>query len=452
MKIIRQSIHELLDPLKWECRATCAPYALIDQHRVFERVFGPYCSGFNETRDERSVVRSDSSRANIARAHRTDLRKLSELGYRLPWIWNLSTRHFNALIGADAARGLGYHTLQDKLGMRRSLFLWVGKGQAVPRDNRGVIPPEVARTPHYAEVDDSWTLDVTEFASRLRDADAWVGHALEAQDLFGARVKESLCLDARRHDHGTVLQLSMGAKGGLLRIVPIETARQQEFLERMRCIYPAGPLFADATGQKLHVACERFHHVVDRRLGLTQAASGRTPRGLRQGYALRIWESVAFVPAPVRGGPWIAPALSDSAHGATSLVLGHGWQRTEAEYTGPVKVDRRRTVEPDHPGLTRAALIRALYEEFSPLRQSHLRRKRRRRPDQDPLGLEPIVKGRAKGARGKRAIGTRLATLLSAGQRHAPERAFKAIGLDETGGVAALRDASEALGEPAVPA
>lgn len=389
-KEIRDAMMDHLPALKREIRATCAEYDLVAQYGIIERDFGPYRSMFSITGKKSSIQLGDSTRKSISNANKHELRLLRQLGRKLSWVWDLSESHWKLLLAYDLAQEFPYHSVQTRISHRSLLFQRVGKYQIVPASNDGLIPEEYERTTQCATQDLSWGplgLSVEALKLGLMMEDAWAGDVLEALELFGARVEEGLCVDAHHHDLGDVLVLRSGTKNGLLRIVPIETDRQRAFLVRLRSTYDPGPLFASVYCWDLYRAHKRFDGIVGGKLKVTLEEAGTTSRGLRMEYAINQLEAILLVPAPVRGGPAVAPRVSRSGRGAVSLILGHGESRNISQYVGRSTVDARIEVPADHVGLKRAAWIKGLYEKYADLRLAHGGRPREYRRERDPLGL-----------------------------------------------------------------
>lgn len=381
-----------LPAIQKECLARTAATDLVAQFGVFETYFGPYISPCCETRHRHAIFQADTTREKVGRQIKKDLRRLRRWGVAVEYLWDLKIDHFRRLTEYDARIGLDYHTIQDNRAARRRLYCWISKCHHIDVHGAGRISPDVERTPSFATVNYSWwnwNVDFWERLSYVREQDLWVAHDLKYMKFFGLRPSEPLDLDVHKADLGEVLVVK--GKHGLVRVVPVETAEQRAHLDQMKSVYGPGPMHLYTGRSGPEAALRRVEKVAARHLMLTKQLCGTVLMGLRQAYACDVFTSIAGVLAPVRGGPAIAGGLDAAARGITALCLGHGYERTCAEYLGETRVDRRLSVSADHPGLQRAARIQALLARYDHLRIAERQRPRDHRIDRDPLKLRALL-------------------------------------------------------------
>lgn len=386
---LHHEFRKRLPTIKAECLGTTAPGDYVAQLGVFEKQFGPYISPCCFTRHPDAINQADDTREKVRNHMRRELRRLRRWGVCVPYLWELRIEHFERLTTFDIGSGLRYHTLQDNLSVRRRLFCWIDKCHHLAEGNRMLISVDVIRTPAYATVYRGWEdcgLDFEDMLTFVPRRDPWVADVLTYCKRFGLRVGEPLDLDVHAADLGAVLRVK--GKHGRVRVVPVETGEQRRFLDSMKEKYSPGPLHVHIPYATYAQAYRRLQKVIQRDLVLTKENVGTSGGGLRQGYICDLFESIAGVPPPVRGGPRIAPELDRAARGICSLVLGHGWNRTICQYLGPVQVERTLGVALDHAGLVRAAELKALIQLYDHLRDAERARPRVHRIDRDPLKLK----------------------------------------------------------------
>ena len=78
--------------------------------------------------------------------------------------------------------------------------------------------------------------------------------------------------------------------------------------------------------RRLDYALEKF--------GITKRLAGTTGHGLRHGNMNDLYEDVAGVPSPVRGGGPVAPELDRAARRAVAERAGHSRMRASTAYIG----------------------------------------------------------------------------------------------------------------------
>jgi integrase len=283
---------------------------------------------------------------------------LRRLGFRLRNPRCLGGRHVQALVADWTApqprtrrHPLAPATLQTELSHLRTFAGWIGKpGLVRPATAYVTDPARVART-QVATADRSWTaqpVDAPALIEAIARHDAWVGAQLRLARAFGLRVKEAVMLQPHRAEVPAVavpdaagvscLAVSRGTKGGRLRHVPIDSPEKRSALDAARALVRAeDQALADPT-RTLKQNLDRLHNVV-RRFGVTRAALGCTPHGLRHGYAAERYTAIARVPPPVRGGPACAPPDDAAARLQVARELGHARIQIAGAYLGA----RRRT-------------------------------------------------------------------------------------------------------------
>ena len=151
---------------------------------------------------------------------------------------------------------------------------------------------------------------------------------------FGLRAEESLSAVPAEMIHGDILHVIRGTKGGLSRIVPIETDEQRKVLDKALALAAQHPLglICDKKYKTLSQAQNRFRYVM-RKAGITKRDAGFTPHSLRHSYARDVYVDQTGTDTPVRGGAPIQE-LDDKARGNLSRRLGHRRKNIVDAYIG----------------------------------------------------------------------------------------------------------------------
>lgn len=267
-------------------------------------------------------------------------RELADLGYRLENVRNFKRKHLDALVEAWLKRGLAASTLQNNLSTLRAFCAWIDKPGMVPKVERLVSDPDLQQRFERklaAETDKTWSgadVDIMAKVGQIREEDGRVATQLELQLAFGLRMKESCLLRPHLADKGHYLEVAWGTKNGRPRVIPVDNDYQRTVLDK------AKDLVRDRQGSTIPRRYsfeqwrQHFYYVI-RKHGITRAALGVTPHGLRHERLNQIYEDVAGVPSPVKGGtPVLDKARDERARLEVARIAGHNRPTVASCYTG----------------------------------------------------------------------------------------------------------------------
>lgn len=269
---------------------------------------------------------------------RVMVRQLSDLNMPIQNLGELSARHVAALTRFYEAEGLSASSLQKKNTVLRRFGTWMGKPDMAPRLRDLVTDPSRAMRSYSAVESKAWSTNGVdpEVVFKRMDLECSVaGLQLRLQHAYGLRPREVVMLKALTADQGKNLFVTDGTKGGRARMVPIDTPRKRELLERAKEIARGNTrgVLSAKPSQSLRVALKRYYYLAER-VGLTKAKLGVTLHGLRHEFAGDLFKQITGVDAPVNGGRIDDPELVRRAMQATSEQLGHGRKDAGAAYLG----------------------------------------------------------------------------------------------------------------------
>lgn len=213
---------------------------------------------------------------------------LWKLGYKIPKIYNLKSRHIEAVVTAWKSENLKNATLKNRMSVIRQLAslihkpdivssnkeLGIGNRTYIPTKNKALHNPELDKITHpYLRV------------------------SLELQRVFGLRREESLKIKPHLADNDNELKLqSSWCKGGRARTIPILTEEQRYWLEKAKEI-------ADKFGNSLIPQDKTYiqhRYLYDKQ---TTRAGLKNLHGLRHAYAQTRYKELTGWEAPINGGP-----------------------------------------------------------------------------------------------------------------------------------------------------
>lgn len=265
------------------------------------------------------------------------LRELHALGFPLRAIGNFKPKHARVLMQHWEARGVSASTLQKRWSYLKLLCRWIGKPGMLGEAGDYLQAPDRYRRTTAARTDRSWTgqgVDPLEVLARVVSKDVDVAQVLCLQLAFGLRLQEASLLRPLQDDHGEVLQVIAGTKGGRPRRVPIETESQRAVLNEARSLVKHT---ARRSLIPVHYDLRRWlnHcYTVFRACGITRA-EGITSHGVRHQYANDLYEQLTGSSSPVRGGgPPADPAQAKAARLTVSARLGHAREAITTAYFG----------------------------------------------------------------------------------------------------------------------
>ena len=277
------------------------------------------------------------ARASIA--HQA-LNEIRAAGFDIRNLLTIDQRHITAVVNTWIKNNLSASTIQTRFSVLKWLATGLGKrGLIQDSSYYGVEPAAIQRT-YVAQVDKSWSSHNVISADKIAEAkaiDIWVGHQLDLMAAFGLRITESVMIRPKKADHGDHLCVEEGTKGGRTRIIPIDSAVKRKALDEAKELAlrtKRGSMCPP--NRTVKKAVRRIHYVAGEKLGITKAALGVTPHGLRHEYANDKYEAISGNPSIVRGGTSILDrALDERARHQVTQDLGHARLNITAAYTGP---------------------------------------------------------------------------------------------------------------------
>ena len=279
-------------------------------------------------------VASHATRDKRADVLYAGFKLLRELGYKLDTVHSFRGKHMQALAKAWEDRGLSASTLQNNLSTFRIFAGWIGKAGMVEPTDRYVTPGAATRT-SIATQDRSWSAQNVDIAAKLAEVsakDARVGLQMALQATFGLRARESMQLRPNVADKGSYLALTVGAKGGRDRVVPIDTPEKRELIEKAKTFAASKLASTSDPNLTLAQAKNHYYHVL-RSCGITRA-NGLTSHGLRHGYANDRYEQISGTSSPVRGGTPPDRETDQAARLEVAEELGHSRESITTHYLG----------------------------------------------------------------------------------------------------------------------
>jgi hypothetical protein len=229
---------------------------------------------------------------------------------------SISRKHVIELVRHWIKEGAAAATIQNKVSHLRILTRGLGKPTLIPEDEQwhailksNNIDPARIRVTSIATQSKAWAangVDAQTVIGAVTEYDELVGAQLLLELAFGARVKESHCLNPFTSDLGYALQLYDGTKGGRPRTVlfdpdPEVRAWQRNVLEQVKEIAKKHSQRKLAKpGCELAQAMNHYYYVV-RKFGISRSGLGVTSHGLRHQYMHARYEAISGLPAPVLG-------------------------------------------------------------------------------------------------------------------------------------------------------
>ena len=247
---------------------------------------------------------------------------LPALGYEPTCLLNLKRKHFVAVVRQWEREGRSPGTMQG----RYAVFTWVcdrlRTSRSLPEHPSLVLDDpgrwRVQTVTRLEKTPSSRGIDMDALLDEIAEEHPIVAAQLRAQQVFGLRTKESVRLHPDRDDRGDYILLTRGTKGGRARTVPLhdfeadfdldrgdvvvwgirDNAEKRALLvELKRLAGPGGSLIP-----RRYTLAQWRQHVcqVVAEFGLTQAALGATPHGLRHEYLCARAELLSGLPRALR--------------------------------------------------------------------------------------------------------------------------------------------------------
>jgi site-specific recombinase XerC len=287
-------------------------------------------------RHKRVAYRTIKARAYVVQAFLTTIR---EQGFHVKSIMNLDQRHISAAVAVWVKNGLAAPTIQTRMSILRWLTKSIGKrGMVFEAAYYGVDATMTERS-YVATIDKSWSAHSvisTEIVEKAKALDRWVGMQADLMRVFGLRVLEAIQMIPLESDQGSTLKVEEGTKGGRTRTVEMRTDEQRTVLEAAKRLAAESPQKTMCQPRRsLSQSIRRFYYVMSEKLGISKAALGVTPHGLRHEYANDLYEKQTGRKSPVRGGGEILDRAADAlARSKVTADLGHKRLGITSAYVG----------------------------------------------------------------------------------------------------------------------
>ncbi|EER62167.1 conserved hypothetical protein [Acidovorax delafieldii 2AN] len=314
------------------------------------RVLDTLIDLFNTRHTAREKTVSHKTRAERARFLRrffVDLQRKAGF-HTMPDPRNLGQKHLHAMVQVWQRERLTPATVQTYLSFLRGLASWLGKpGFVRPPARYGLSLKEYERH-ESAQRDKSWSahgVDVETVLAQVAQFDARIAASMRLMDALALRRKESvmfrpyehvvpfeqtgLPLESRKADEYVWVK----GKGGRVRWVPLETDRQRAAVALARSLIRGRDAHMGDPALTLKRNLRRLDYALEK-FGITKRQTGVTGHGLRHGNLNDLYEGVAGVPSPVRGGGSVVADVDRAARLAVSERAGHARMRAAGAYIG----------------------------------------------------------------------------------------------------------------------
>ncbi|THF60387.1 integrase domain-containing protein [Pseudothauera rhizosphaerae] len=255
------------------------------------------------------------------------------------------TRHWQT--EAHAGR-MSPATIQTYFSFMKTFVGWIGKPQLLKPIASYFDDPQLYRRSLASGIDKSWRARGVEVAAVIREVEAYDVHAaasLKLMQAFHLRFKESTMLrphvdvltaaQAGQPEDGAAFYLDThrGTKGGRGRLIPIDNALRAAAIDYARKVAVGVNDSVSDPRLDLKQALRRLRYVMERH-GITRAALGVTPHGLRHQGAAEDYEAMTGKRPPVAGGTPVDSALDRQARQRIADHLGHGRVQITNAYCG----------------------------------------------------------------------------------------------------------------------
>ncbi len=342
------------DPPRRQDWGVKTPQQILDRMRPGHadplRVLNTLIELFNARHTAREKTVSHKTRLERAQFLRRFFRDLkAKAGFHtVPDPRNLGQRHVHAMVQVWQRERLAPATIQTYLSFLRGLASWLGKPGFVRPPARYGLSLEEYERHEYAQRDKSWSargVDVETVLAQVAQFDARIAASMRLMDALALRRKESvmfrpyehvvpfeqtgLPLESRKADEYVWIK----GKGGRVRWVPLETDGQRAAVALARSLVRSLDAHMGDPALNLKRNLRRLDYALEK-FGITKRQAGVTGHGLRHGNLNTLYEDVAGVPSPVRGGGSVAADVDRAARLAVSERAGHARMRAAGAYIG----------------------------------------------------------------------------------------------------------------------
>lgn len=319
-----------------------------DPMRVLDTLIGLFNT--RHTAREKSVShKTRAERARFLRRFFLDL-KLKAGFHTVPDPRNLGQKHLHAMVQVWKREVLAAATIQTYMSFLRGLASWMNKpGLVLPPARYGLSLEEYQRH-ECAQHDKSWSahgIDVDTVLAQVAQYDARIAASMRLGDALALRRKESVMF--RPFEHVVPFEQTglpaeqrkadeyvwTKGKGGRVRWVAVVTEKQRAAVALARSLATSRDAHMGDPALSLKRNLRRLDYALEK-FGITKRLAGTTGHGLRHGNVNDLYEDVAGVPSPVRGGGPVAPELDRAARLAVAERAGHSRMRASTAYIGAV--------------------------------------------------------------------------------------------------------------------
>ncbi|MFY9512348.1 MAG: integrase domain-containing protein [Rubrivivax sp.] len=239
-------------------------------------------------------------------------------------------------------------TIQTYFSFMKTFAGWIGKPRLLKPIECYFDDPALYRRSLAGGVDRSWRAKGVDAATVIREVEAFDVHAaasLKLMQAFQLRFKESVMFrphtdvvtaaQAGRPAEGPACYLDThrGTKGGRQRLFPIDNEMREAAIAFARRVAVGVDDSVSDPRLTLQQAMRRLRYVMER-FGITRAALGVVPHGLRHQGAAEDFERLTGAAPPVAGGPAVDADLDRRARLEISSRLGHGRVQIVSAYCG----------------------------------------------------------------------------------------------------------------------
>lgn len=266
------------------------------------------------------------------------VRDWHELGYKIPSVHSIRSRHIQAAVRLWEQRSYAPGTLQTYWSYLATLVAWIGKSDMVQDPRSYLEQPERFHRNQAAKRDRSPRgvgIDPNDVIQQARQYDVHVAVQLALQSAFALRPEEAWKCRPHLADRGEIFLIHWGTKGGLPRSVPIETKSQRAVITMAQSLVPyrSGSMIPPGRSAKFW---RRHYYWICEQVGLTKAQLGITPYALRHYKLNDLFFELTDERSPVQGGTGksLTPEEERAARQVVSEYAGHNRTAVVSAYLG----------------------------------------------------------------------------------------------------------------------
>ena len=288
------------------------------------------------------------------------LEELPALGFEPTSLFKIKEKHVVALLRRWEADGLSPGRMKNKY----VILVWVctilRKTDCLPEAPASeLVDParwQVRTVADMEKAPAALGIDMKAKYAAIAEDDPVIAVQLRAQEIFGLRTREAVCLRPHEADRGDHLLLTVGTKGGRPRVVSMydfkadydadtdcvviwgvkENAEKRAHIDRMKAM--TRPRRSLTPRDATLAQWRRKVRDLAQRHGLTKRAGGATLHGLRHAYLCRRAEAISDTVRPLRrtGTLTGSDVIRDRvARQIVAIEAGHHDTYTTETYYGP---------------------------------------------------------------------------------------------------------------------